>query len=77
VLPFPYSSTADWLFFGGVIGGTSHALGTASLAIAEPKIAPPSAVTFLVTGKKFQLAKPEVKHARALNTIPELKHALS
>jgi len=35
---------------GVAIGGTSHALGTASVTASEPKIAPPSAVTFLVTG---------------------------
>ena len=35
---------------GVAIGGTSHALGTASVAASEPKISPPSAVTFLVTG---------------------------
>jgi hypothetical protein len=36
-------------------GGTSHALGTASVTASEPKIAPPSAVTFLVTGWFFLL----------------------
>ena len=35
---------------GIAIGGTSHALGTASVTASEPKISPPSAVTFLVTG---------------------------
>ena len=34
-------------------GGTAHALGTASVVASEPKTAPPSAVTFLVTGQKF------------------------
>jgi len=35
---------------GVAIGGTSHALGTASVTASEPNISPPSAVTFLVTG---------------------------
>ena len=48
----------------GLPGGTSHALGTASLATAEPLIAPPSAVTFLVTGKALALIKPQPKCVR-------------
>ena len=41
---------------GVAIGGTSHALGTASVAASEPKISPPSAVTFLVTGNRAAFA---------------------
>ena len=39
-----------FFFLSLATGGTSHALGTASVTASEPKIAPPSAVTFLVTG---------------------------
>jgi putative effector of murein hydrolase len=44
-------------------GGTAHALGTASVVASEPKTAPPSAVTFLVTGKKFSATEyPQMFH---------------
>jgi len=49
-MPSPLAGVTNDVARGVAIGGTSHALGTASVAASEPKISPPSAVTFLVTG---------------------------
>eukprot|EP00960_Hanusia_phi_P051866 761073-Hanusia_phi.AAC.2 len=48
---------------GVAMGGTSHALGTASVASSEPKISPPSAVTFLLSGS-FMVAFMQVTFIR-------------
>ena len=67
---------------GVAIGGTSHALGTASVTSSEPKISPPSAVTFLITGVLGAGARercacmqgaPEA-HGEASDTKSHLRH---
>ncbi|EKX54771.1 hypothetical protein GUITHDRAFT_99424 [Guillardia theta CCMP2712] len=53
----------DTIARGVAMGGTSHALGTASVASSEPKISPPSAVTFLLSGS-FMVAFMQVTFIR-------------